>query len=336
MSWMGKEAAVLAVDMGGTNTRLALTDRQGKVLERWERATATMPEQEILMRTLAADLMATIPAAQSHGVEIIGLGVGVPGRVLPDEGTVVFSPNISALNLCPLVPGLRAQVPWPVFLENDANLFALGESWLGAGAGFPHMLGITLGTGVGGGLILNGRLWPGTAGTTGEIGHVTVDPQGKRCHCGNRGCLETVASATWTVAWVKEQLAQGKPSWLRELWESDPDALRGEALLAAARQHDPLAVSAFERVGRGLGQAIAAAVHLLGLPRVVIGGGFSRAWEMFHLALQEELYRRLTLFPPQAVSIVPAQLGDDAGLVGAARLAWDRVEAAGGVGASDQ
>jgi glucokinase len=216
-----------------------------------------------------------------------------------------------------------------MFLENDANLFALGESWLGAGAGYPHMLGITLGTGVGGGLILNGRLWPGTAGTAGEIGHLTIDPEGKRCHCGNRGCLETVASSPWTVAWVKAQLAQGQSSWLRELWESDPDALRGEAVEAAARQRDPLAVRAFERVGRGLALAIADAVHLLGLPRVVIGGRFARAWDMFHLPLQEELYRRLTLFPPEAVSIVPAQLGDDAGLVGAARLAWDRVEAAG-------
>jgi glucokinase len=187
------------------------------------------------------------------------------------------------------------------------------------------MLGITLGTGVGGGLILNGRVWAGTQGTSGEIGHITVDPDGRRCHCGNRGCLETLASGFWAVTWVKEQLAQGASSWLEELYRTDPDALGGEALVVAARQSDPLAIKAFERVGKALGQAIATVIHLLGIPRVVIGGRFARAWEVFNLIMQEELHRRLTLFPFEAVSIVPAQLGDDAGLLGAARLAWDAV-----------
>ena len=132
-----------------------------------------------------------------------------------------------ALNDCRLVPLLAPLVTWPISLENDANLFALGEHWLGAGAGHDHMLGITLGTGVGGGLILNGRLWSSAEGTSGEIGHMTVDPEGRKCHCGNRGCLETMASAFWTVAWVKEQLAQGASSWLRELYAADPDAIEG-------------------------------------------------------------------------------------------------------------
>ena len=128
--------------------------------------------------------------------------------------------------LCKLAP----------FLENDANLFALGEHWLGAGVGHENMLGITLGTGVGGGLILNGRLWSGAEGTSGEIGHMTVDPEGRKCHCGNRGCLETMASASWTVAWVREQLARGLLSWLKELYAADPEAIRGETLVVAALQ----------------------------------------------------------------------------------------------------
>ena len=128
------------------------------------------------------------------------------------------------------------------------------------------------------------------------------------------------------MAWVKEQLAQGASSWLRELYEADPDAIGGQTLVVAALQGDPLARRAFDRVGRSLGQAIAGVVHLLGLSRVVIGGRFARAWEVFQSPLQEELHRRLTLFPPEAVSVVPAQLGDDAGLVGAARLAWQALE----------
>jgi len=322
---MSRQPAVVAVDLGGTNVRLALVTRTGEILDRWERATATMPDQESLIQGLAADLRRYDEAARSRDLEVRAAGLGVPGRVLPREGRVVFSPNVPALNDCPLVPRLRSLVDWPLFLENDANLFALGEYWLGAGQGQPHMLGITLGTGVGGGLILNGRLWSGTQGTAAEVGHMSLDPDGDRCHCGNWGCLETLASATWTVAWVKKQLAQGAFSWLRELYETDPEALGGEALVAAARQGDPLALRAFERVGRSLGVAIANVVHLLGLPHVVIGGRFARAWELFQLPLRQELYRRLTLFPKEGVQVTPAQLGDDAGLMGAARLAWDMV-----------
>jgi glucokinase len=263
-----------------------------------------------------------------HGLgrEIKGAGIGVPGRILPREGRVVFSPNVPALDDCHLVGRLAPLVNWPVFLENDANLFALGEHWLGAGVGHDNMLGITLGTGVGGGLILNGRLWSGAEGTSGEIGHMTVDPEGRKCHCGSRGCLETMASGFWTVTWVKEQLAQKAPSWLGELYAADPEAIQGETLVVAALQADPLARRAFDRVGKSLGQAIASAVHLLGLSRVVIGGRFARAWEVFQPPLLEELHHRLTLFPPEAVSVVPAQLGDDAGLAGAACLVWQAVE----------
>jgi glucokinase len=323
---MAKTPIVVGLDLGGTNVRWALVTLTGEILARWERATATMPDQETLINTLAEDLAGIGREARARSADIRAVGLGVPGQVLPEEGTVVFSPNVPALNACPLLAALKPLAPWPFFLENDANLFALGEHWLGAGVGHPQMLGITLGTGVGGGLILNGRLWSGTAGTAGEIGHMTVEPEGRRCHCGNRGCLETMASAFWTVVWVKEQLAQGASSWLREFWEKDPEGISGETLVVAAGQGDPLARRAFERVGRNLGLAIANAVHLLGLSRVVIGGRFARAWELFKPTLQEELQRRLTLFPPAALSVVPAQLGDDAGLLGAARLAWDGVE----------
>jgi glucokinase len=317
-----KDPAVVGIDLGGTNVRLALVSPEGKILSRWEWATASTPDQAALVAALAADLTKAGETARDRGWEIKSAGIGVPGRVLPEAGRVVFSPNIPALDDCHLIDRLAPQVNFPLSLENDANLFALGEHWLGAGMGQDHMLGITLGTGVGGGLILNGRLWAGSQGTSGEIGHVTVDPEGSRCHCGSRGCLETMASGSWTVSWVKEKLAQGDASWLRELYEADPDAIGGQTLVVAALQGDPLAQRAFDRVGRSLGQAIAGVVHLLGLSRVVIGGRFARAWEVFHSPLEGELHRRLTLFPQEAMSVCPSQLGDDAGLVGAARLAW--------------
>jgi glucokinase len=323
---MAKKPAVMGLDLGGTNFRLALVTATGQILSRWERSTASMPDQDALIATLAQDLARGAEEAQTKGFEVKGVGMGVPGRVLSREGWVAFSPNIPLLNEFHLVDRLQPLAAWPLFLENDANLFTLGEHWLGSGVRQELMLGITLGTGVGGGLILQGRLWRGAEGCAAEIGHITIEPDGARCHCGNRGCLETLASASWTVAWVKEQLAQGAPSWLRELYEADPEAITGETLVVAAQQGDPLAQRGFERVGRSLGQAIAAVVHLLGLSRVVVGGRFARAWDIFQPPLAEELHRRLTLFPAEAVSVHPARLGDNAGLLGAARLAWDAVE----------
>lgn len=322
---MAKDAAVVGIDLGGTNVRLALVTPRGEILARWERATATMDQQNVMISTLAGDLAVIGEDAHSRRLDVKGVGFGIPGRILAQEGRVAFSPNIPALNDCRLVELLQPKLAWPVFLENDANLFALGEHWRGAGAGHQHLLGITLGTGVGGGLILGGRLWQGSQGTTGEIGHITIEPDGQKCHCGNRGCLETLASASWTVAWVKEQLAQGAPSWLQDLYTTEPGAIRGETLVAAALNRDPLARRAFDRVGRSLGQAIATVVHLLGISRVIIGGRFAGAWEVFQGPMSEEIFHRLTLFPPEAVSVSPAQLGDDAGLLGAARLAWDMV-----------
>jgi len=326
---MAKKPAVLGLDLGGSNVRWAVVSRQGDILGRWEKPTASLTEQESFIQELADEMLAAAAAARKKGAEIQAAGFGVPGRVLPHEGLVAFSPNVPALNDCALIPSLRPLLAWPLALENDANLFALGEHWMGAGRGYDHMLGITLGTGVGGGLILGNALWQGTAGTSGEVGHITVEPEGEKCNCGNRGCLETVASGAWTVHWVKKELAKGASSWLKELWETDPDDIVGETLVTAARMRDPLALKAFERVGRGLGIAIADVVHLLGLSRVVLGGRFTRSWDYFYPHLKEELYRRLTLFPPEAVSVAPAELNDDAGLLGAARLAWDTLAAEG-------
>ncbi len=321
---MPKEIAVIGVDLGGTNLRLGMVNRRGEILARREGATG-VPDQPALVEALARELKALAAEASGRRVRLRGAGLGVPGRVLPEAGRVAFSPNLPALNECPLADLLKPSVDWPLWLENDANLFALGEHWLGAGAGAPHMLGITLGTGVGGGLILDHRLWTSPKGAVAEVGHITIDPQGRPCHCGNRGCLETLASASWTVVRVQEELAAGAASSLRHLWQQDPDTLTGERLADAAARGDSLALKAFGEVGRGLGQAIAAVVHLLGITRVVIGGQFARAFERFRVPMEEELGRRLTMLPPANVQIVPARLGDDAGLLGAARLAWDKL-----------
>jgi glucokinase len=254
---------------------------------------------------------------------IQAVGMGIPGLVEPDTGLVVKSPNIPELDHLSLGQNLSQLLPWPVGLENDANLFAWGEAYMGAGRGEKNLLGITLGTGVGGGLVLEGRLWQGSKGTAAEIGHITIEPGGERCNCGNQGCLETLASATWTVKWTVAQLAAGEESSLQPLWRQNSQELTARQIYQEAVAGDRLARKAFQRVGRALGIGIADVVHLLGVSVIILGGNFSRAWDQFIGSLEVELDKRMTFFPKDDLKLRPATLGDNAGLLGAARLAWD-------------
>jgi len=316
---------VIGVDLGGTNLRLALVNSQGEILARQAFRTPKGQGAQELVEKLGETITDMAREAQSQGGQVQAVGMGIPGRVLPQEGRVIFSPNLPELNGCRLSTVSRYLNFGPVVMDNDANLFTWGEQWLGAGRGKANILGITLGTGVGGGLVLQDKIWTGEAGSTAEIGHITIDPQGDVCNCGNRGCLETFASAPWTVAWVKSRLAAGESSSLRKAWEQAPDSLGGRQLQQAAEAGDALAQAAFARVGRALGQTIVDVVHLLGLSLVIIGGKFSLAWNQFIGPLHDELDHRLTLFPRDQLQVVPATLGDNAGLLGAARLAWGRL-----------
>lgn len=317
-----KEPLVLAVDLGGTNCRLALVTHTGVLRARRSWPTPRSHSALEFVDQLAAFLR---EVAAGHEAEIQAVSLGIPAHLEPQQGLIFRAPNIPVLSGFPLGTELRRRLPWPVLLENDANLFALGEFFCGAGQGQDNFLAITLGTGVGGGLILRGRLWQGPLGTAAEFGHLIIDPEGRRCACGNRGCLETLASATGAMAWVSEQLQAGAASRLRDAWEDNPAALTGAALAEAAAAGDTLAQKAFNRVGRALAIAIVDVVHLLGLPLVLIGGKFARAWPLFYPALAEELRWRLTFFAPETLVIRPATLEDDAGLLGAAKLAWDRL-----------
>ncbi len=317
------DSVVLAVDLGGTNLRLALVNRAGEILYRSAEATATGRGSEALVSYLAAGML-NLPAQAGIPTErIVAAGVGIPGLVEMDAGRVVKAPNIPELDGVRLGTALAELLPWPVVLENDANLFAWGEAYLGAGQGETDLLGITLGTGVGGGLVLDGRLRHGAQGTAAEIGHLTIEPEGERCNCGNRGCLETLASATWTVKWLVDRLRRGEPSTLAEVWRQAPAELSAKNIYEAAVAGDALAQQALDRVGWALGIAIADVVHLLGVPVVILGGNFARAWDRFLPALERELAVRLTFFDRRELRLRQARLGDNAGLVGAAQLAWE-------------
>lgn len=320
---MSEESFVIAIDLGGTNLRLALVNADGEIVHRQAEATQAGQGVEALLQRLAASILALPVKAGVAAASIAAVGLGIPGLVELEQGRVVKAPNIPALDGFFLGPALSSLVPWPVVIDNDANLFTWGEACLGAGRGEANLLGVTLGTGVGGGLVLEGKLWHGASGTAAEIGHMTIEPAGERCNCGNYGCLETLASATWTVKWLVGRLSAGEPSILRSMWQKSPEELSARHIYEAAVAGDALAQQALARVGRALGIAIANVTHLLGISTVILGGKFARAWDQFFPALEQELARRLTFFPLSALRLRAAALGDNAGLLGAAKLAWD-------------
>ncbi|MBI5523017.1 MAG: ROK family protein [Desulfarculus sp.] len=303
----------MALDLGGTNVRLALV-REGHLLHEARLATQAQDGPAALLGRLAAAVHEMAARARAEGSPPAGLGVASPGVIDRATGVVRVSPNLPGWRDVPLAAELSRATGLAVALENDANLYALGEYLYGAGQGGRDLACLTLGTGVGGGLILEGRLVTGALGSGGEIGHTLVEPGGRACGCGALGCLEAYASATGLVGMLAEALAQGRPS----ACQPDGDA---ESLARAARVGDALAGELFGRAGKALGRAIANLVAFTGLDLVVIGGGVAPAWPLMEQACRREMAARLRIVDPGAVGIVPAQRGDEAPLLGAAAFA---------------
>jgi glucokinase len=310
---------VCAVDLGGTNLRAANVDRDGRIHERIRHPTPQSDKPEEVVSLVAAVVRECEAGALERGARVESVSVVVPGTVHIETGLVVNAPNLESLDGFKLGPALECALKRSVLLENDANAAALGEMWQGAGRGCQTIICLTLGTGVGGGIILGGKLWRGTDGTAGELGHITVEPfEGVLCKCGNTGCLEVYASATAMVRMAREGLARHPDSQLHAIATGD---LTSEKIFSAARAGDTLALEVFHKSGVYLGVAMADYVNIFNPDIIVIGGGVSAAWKMFAQPAREEVLRRAFPLPVQRCRIGPAECGDDAGLIGAAWLA---------------
>ncbi len=312
---------LIGIDLGGTNCRAAIVSVDGRpgALHRVE--TRIDEGREIFLNRLEDFCAGLLDEAGKEGVSPSALGLGTPG-VIDGEGRVLVSPNLAPLNGVPLAPWLAERLDIPVAVVNDANAIAWGEAVYGAGRDLPSFLLITLGTGVGGGLILERRLWEGRDGAAGEIGHMMVEPEGRPCGCGSRGCLEQYASASGIVKTVLGALAAGKPSLL----QSTPSGeLTAHLVALAAAEGDGLALAALAEAGRRLGQVLAGLANLLNPDGVVITGGASESLELMRPALEEELARRAFAIAIARLRIVRGELGDDAGIIGAAELARQRL-----------
>ena len=240
------------------------------------------------------------------------------------SGVVVTAPNLPALSGFSLAAALTSELGLAATVENDANAAAIGEMWRGAARGYRTIVCVTMGTGAGGGIILEGRLWRGANNAAGEIGHTCVDPfSDVACTCGSRGCLERFASATGIVRMARE--AQRR--FPNSVWQP-ADQFTAADVYQAGVQGDALALEVLQRVGFYLGVALANVVNLLNPEMIVIGGGVANGWSLFEAELKKQVTERAFPVPAAQVKIVRAECGDDAGLLGAARLGFDSVAAA--------
>ncbi|MBW2308149.1 MAG: ROK family protein [Deltaproteobacteria bacterium] len=308
----------VCIDLGGTNMRIALVGAGGEILRRARFVThADRGWRDIVERMARGvkELVAT------EGTEsCTGVGVGVPGALLHKEGVVIDSPNLPGWHKVPLRRFLRDRLHCPVVVENDADAAALGEGCYGAARGIRNYLGITLGTGVGGGLVLDGKLWRGPEATAGEVGHFPVETAGFPCGCGSHGCLETVASATGIV---RMALEAGRDTEIRRLSGDSVANIDAEVVSRAARQGDRVAQGIFHRMAVTLAMVLAGIVNLLQLEALIIGGGVAASWDCFGDTLRQEMQKRLFSGPPRDVRILQAELGDDAGILGMARRVFE-------------
>jgi glucokinase len=307
---------VFAVDLGGTFLRIALVDSSGKIHQQLKQRTPRGDSPDCIVNALAT----AADKWSNDGRRIAAASIMVPGTVDNHNAVVVQAPNLPSLSHFPLKAVLEERLGWPVLLENDANAAAVGEMWLGAARGCRDVVSVTLGTGVGGGVILDGELWRGAHGSAGEIGHTTVDPfSGLKCKCGNVGCLELFASATAIVRMTREELARFPQSVLNR------GELDAEKVYHAGREGDELALSVFKRFGVYLGIGLANLINIIDPEIIVVAGGVVNGWDLFAPHMQHEVNERAVRVTAQQVRIAAAQCGDNAGLLGAAHLAFVRL-----------
>lgn len=306
---------IVGIDLGGTFFKVGLVDSEsGKILKKIERETRVDEGREKVV-----ERMANAVREISEGYDYIGVGVGSPGSIDHDNGIVRFSPNFPDWIDFELGGKLSALINKSVFVENDANAFVLGEKWFGAGKGHEHIVALTLGTGVGGGVISHGILITGRDGIGTELGHVIVEPNGPLCGCGNYGCLEALASATA----IRRMALEGQKKFPEsEIFKSED--VSAKVVFDAARNGDALGVYILERVVNALAIGVSNFIHIFNPSVVVIGGGVSRAGELLFKPLREMVSHLVMPSFKETYEILQSPLVEEAGILGAASIVLQR------------
>jgi glucokinase len=317
---------VLGIDIGGTNLVVGSVSEDGSRIV----ATASEPTRaeagatDVLERLVGlADRAIVATRKDVPGAEILGVGVGAPGPLDTKRGIVLLTPNLGWVNL-PLRQIMHDRLGLPATLDNDANCAVLGEWWVGAARGARHAIGITIGTGIGGGLILDGKLYHGASDVAGEIGHTTIDTEGRRCKCGNYGCLEAYASGPNIALRAVEEIEAGAVSRLPSLVGGDLSKVTAQTVYQAAQDGDDLALEVVNDTARFLGVGIGNLLNVFNPEAVVVCGGVTLAGDHLFVPLRREVARRAFKPAVSACRIVPGELAGTAGVYGAAKAFLDQ------------
>lgn len=310
----------VGVDIGGTTVKIGFISEKGKVLDKWEISTNLLDGGKYIVPEIWSSVESKIKQLSYSLSSIVGIGVGAPGFIDAEKGFVHEAVNIGWKNFA-LAEAFKAYVTIPVYVENDANTAVLGENWVGAGNQADNLIAITLGTGVGGGIIANGRILNGANGMAGELGHMIVEEDGARCNCGNQGCLETITSATGIVRQALEKVIEIPNSTLAEVYNKNGE-ITSKEIFDLAQEGDVAAKSIVDHTADVLGKVLANMGVIINPSKVLIGGGVSKAGDQLIDAIQFAFEKHALPRVAEACSIKTAQLGNDAGIIGAAYLVY--------------
>ena len=317
----------IGCDLGGTNLRAAIVDvDHGAVMHQMKISTLAREGHHVVMQRMANLILETIRSANFKKEDIGGVGIGVPGVLDLEKGETLFLPNLPGTwPHVPLQATLTKLTGLPTVLLNDVRSITYGEWRFGAGQDVDTLAVFAIGTGVGGGLVINGQLHLGIGGTGGELGHTVIDFNGPRCGCGNSGCLEAYASGPAISAMGMKAVAQGATTRLSEMCKYDLNLITPELIAQAAQEGDEIAKDIFERAGFYLGIASGSICSAVGPRRIIIAGGVSQVGELLLEPMRRTLRERVTVMPIDQVEIVQSQLGNNAGVIGVACWAADRL-----------
>jgi len=311
---------MIGCDLGGTNLRAALVDTEtGAVLHLLSIPTMAREGHDVVMQRMADLVLKVIRESGSGKEEVGGIGVGVPGSYDPDKGEVLFLPNLSGTwPHVPLVATLTHLTGLPAVLLNDVRSITYGEWCFGAGKGVDTVAVFAIGTGIGGGLVINGQLHLGIGGSGGELGHMVIDYNGPRCGCGNTGCLEAFASGPAIAAMGMKAVAQGLTTSIGELSGYDMNRVTPELIARAANNGDEIACTIYEKAGFYIGVAASNICAAVGPRRIIISGGVSRAGKLLLEPIEHTMRERVRIMPVDKVEVLLAALGENDGVIGSA------------------
>ncbi len=317
---MSEETVYAGIDIGGTNIKYGLVDGKGKVLFKEQRPTMVEKGAEPLMHLVTNIAERLLYHAAEEDYPVKCLGVGTPGAVDRSGKVISLSPNINGWQGMEIGRILRERLNLPVVVENDVNSMALAESRFGAAAGYKSVVCVAVGTGVGGGIIMDGKLWRGSNFTAGEIGHITLNSNGPQCRCGSKGCIEVYCASQAILTRTKLRIANHLSDVFNDALEGDIENLTIKRLFIAAKKGDPDALAVIAETAEYLGAGLAGAVNLLNPEAVIIGGGVADGGAGFVEAVAAEIRKRAFGSATENLRVARATLGNDAGFIGAGIL----------------